>query len=84
MLQPATCGHQHVEGGCATAGRLPLAPGLLPRCQTSEGLLAAATSVKWELSEGKAAAGCAQWLPVTPDDVLDIAMAAHGSQLLSE
>lgn len=60
-LPPATWGHQHRGGSYAAAGWLPLAPGLLPHCQMSKGLLAAATSVRQELSEGKAVVGCARW-----------------------
>lgn len=61
-----------------------MAPGPLPHCQRSTGLLAAATSVRQELRERKAAAACTQRLLDLHDDVLDNARAARGSQLPSE
>lgn len=68
--------------GISTEGAAAQQQGGCPSPQVSsraarraKGLLAVATSVRQELSEGKAAAGCARWLPVMQSDILDM---AHG------
>lgn len=81
--------HPHTSNLWASAWRRWLgsgrvAPDLLPHCQRSKGLLAAATSVRQELSERKVVAACTQCLLDLRNDILDNARAAHGSQLPSE
>lgn len=62
--------------GISTEGAAAPSPQVSSRAaRRAKGLLAVATSVRQELSEGKAAAGCARWLPVMQSDILDM---AHG------